>query len=40
MKSIMSYYRKRQEKIKEKNDPDTYRKDFRRSAPLFAPTVI
>ena len=40
MKSVMYYYKKRKRKKKEKNGHETYRKDFRNSAPLFAPTVI
>ena len=40
MKSVMCYYKKEKEKKKEKNGHETYREDFRNSAPLFAPAVI
>ena len=40
MKSVICYFKKAKEKKKEKNGHETSRKDFRNSAPLFAPAVI
>ena len=40
MKSVMCYFKKGKEKKKKKNGHETYRKDFRNSAPFFEPAVV